>query len=235
MAWICRLAQQHLQPARPPGVNDIDRAIRVRDRPRRSSAAARHLRRLAFLEGATPTALREDAELHQSFPRLRGTGRIRWPERVPRVHRVLVSTVDRRVHAVWCIVRPHFSFGTVEVRICDVQATAQESDALAGLIVACIAQATRDIDEGVPFADPPPRLVEENMWRTIRFGMDGAMIDLGRARRNRAAAIDGLLAWTAPIRSESAIEVVFPERNGAQRQRDRLVREPRARRSSLHR
>ena len=58
---------------------------------------------------------------------------------------------------VWWSVRPHFSFGTVEVRICDVQATAQESDALAALMVACIAQATRDVDEGVPFEDPAPR------------------------------------------------------------------------------
>ena len=83
---------------------------------------------------------------------------------------------------VWWSVRPHFSFGTVEVRICDAQATAQESDALAALIVACIAQAARDVDEGVPFADPPPRLIEENMWRAIRFGLDGRLIDLERAR-----------------------------------------------------
>src|SRR4051795_1802991 len=49
---------------------------------------------------------------------------------------------------VWWSVRPHFSFGTVEVRICDAQATAAESDALAALIVACVAQAARDEDEG---------------------------------------------------------------------------------------
>ena len=32
---------------------------------------------------------------------------------------------------MWWSVRPHFSYGTVEVRICDVQPTAGESDALA--------------------------------------------------------------------------------------------------------
>ncbi len=56
---------------------------------------------------------------------------------------------------VWWSVRPHFSFGTVEVRICDAQATAQESDALAAMMVACIAQAARDVDEGVPVTDFP--------------------------------------------------------------------------------
>jgi carboxylate-amine ligase len=121
---------------------------------------------------------------------------------------------------VWWSVRPHFSFGTVEVRICDVQASAQESDALASLIAACIAQAARDLDEGVPFEDPTPRMIEENMWRAIRFGLDGRLIDLPSGEQYHAReAIDRLAAWTAPIRAELGIDPVFPERNGAQRQR----------------
>ena len=71
---------------------------------------------------------------------------------------------------VWWSVRPHFSFGTVEVRICDAQMTAPESEGLAGLIVACVAQAARDVDEAVPFTDLPRRLIEENFWRAIRRG-----------------------------------------------------------------
>ncbi len=58
---------------------------------------------------------------------------------------------------VWWSIRPHFSFGTVEVRICDAQMTAGESDALAALAVACVAQAARDVDEGVPHVDLPHR------------------------------------------------------------------------------
>ena len=54
---------------------------------------------------------------------------------------------------VWWSVRPHLSFGTVEVRICDAQCTAGESDELAALIVACVAQAARDVDEHVPFTE----------------------------------------------------------------------------------
>jgi carboxylate-amine ligase len=121
---------------------------------------------------------------------------------------------------VWWSVRPHFSFGTVEVRICDAQATAQESDALASLITACIAQAVRDVDDGVPFVDPAPRLIEENMWRAIRFGLDGRLIDLHEAEEYPARdAIERLLEWTAPVRGELGIDPSFPERNGAQRQR----------------
>jgi glutamate---cysteine ligase / carboxylate-amine ligase len=121
---------------------------------------------------------------------------------------------------VWWSVRPHFSFGTVEVRICDAQSTAQESDALSALITACVAQAARDHDEGVPFEDPARRLVEENVWRALRYGMDGQLIDLGRAcEQPAAAALDRLMEWTAPMRAELALDPQLPALNGAQRQR----------------
>jgi carboxylate-amine ligase len=121
---------------------------------------------------------------------------------------------------VWWSVRPHFRFGTVEVRICDAQSTARESEALAALMVACIAQAARDVDEGAPHEDPAPRMIEENMWRAIRFGLDGRLLDLERGEEYPAReAIERLAAWTAPIRAELGIELAFPEGNGAQRQR----------------
>jgi carboxylate-amine ligase len=124
---------------------------------------------------------------------------------------------------VWWSIRPHFAFGTVEVRICDAQMTAGESDALAALAVACVAQAARDVDEGVPQVDLPHRLIEENMWRALRYGLDGELLDLERrAAYPTAEALDRLLAWTAPVRAELGIDVALPARNGAQRQRELL-------------
>jgi len=124
---------------------------------------------------------------------------------------------------VWWSIRPHFSFGTVEVRICDAQATAGESDGLAALIVACVAQAARDVDDGRPFTDLPNRLIEENMWRALRYGLDGDLLDLQRREPYPAAgALDRLLDWTAPARAELGIEVSLPALNGAQRQRRML-------------
>ena len=121
---------------------------------------------------------------------------------------------------LWWSIRPHTSFGTVELRICDAQATAAESEALAELMVACIAQAARDVDEGAPWADQPPRLIEENLWRATRYGLDGKLIDLERASEYPAVEVPGrLLEWTTPVRSELGIEPVLGEPNGAQRQR----------------
>ena len=125
---------------------------------------------------------------------------------------------------LWWSVRPHHAFGTVEVRICDAQSSAEASTALAGLITACVAQAALDHDEGVAFEDPPGRLVEENFWRAIRYGLDGRLIDLERGEEFPAGAVgDRLLAWTAPARAALGIDAALPADNGAQRQRRALA------------
>jgi carboxylate-amine ligase len=91
------------------------------------------------------------------------------------------------------------------------------------MIVACVAQAARDIDAGVPFEQLPRRMIEENMWRAVRHGLDGDLLDLVKREAYPAGeAIDRLLGWTAPVRSELGIEPSFPERNGAQRQRQMI-------------
>jgi carboxylate-amine ligase len=125
---------------------------------------------------------------------------------------------------LWWSVRPHHSFGTVEVRICDAQTRGEESFALAGLIAACIAQTALAYDErgyegaGRPLAD---REIEENLWRAIRHGMSGRLIDFRRGEEVEAtAALEELLAWTEPARSQLGIEVELPRRNGAQRARE---------------
>jgi glutamate---cysteine ligase / carboxylate-amine ligase len=121
---------------------------------------------------------------------------------------------------IWWSVRPHHSFGTVEMRICDAQTSGEDSVALAGLLIAAIAQAAMDEDEGVPFTSHPPRLVEENFWRAIRYGLDGKFIDLDKGEEFPAAALpERLLEWTAPARSALGIEFNSPAENGAQRQR----------------
>ena len=208
------------------GVRDIDRAVRVCDRLRPV------LPLLLAISANSPYLDGRDTGLHsartqsftKSFPRC-GVPDVFGGWRAYREYIEFLVQTNSIVEftQVWWSVRPHFSFGTVEVRICDVQATAQESDALAGLMVACIAQATRDVDEDVPFSHPAARLIEENMWRAIRFGLDGRLIDLAAGEEYPAReAIERLAAWTAPIRAELGIDPAFPERNGAQRQR-RLV------------
>jgi glutamate---cysteine ligase / carboxylate-amine ligase len=121
---------------------------------------------------------------------------------------------------LWWSVRPHHEFGTVEFRICDAQTRADESTALASLIAACIAQAAVDHDEGIRPEPVSGMLIEENMWRAIRYGMDGRLIDFDRGEQFDAREIpDRLMAWTAPARAQMGIEPAISAENGAQRQR----------------
>jgi glutamate---cysteine ligase / carboxylate-amine ligase len=205
------------------GVRDIDRAVRVCDRLREV------LPLLLAISANSPYLDGQDSGLHsarsqsftKSFPRCGVPDAFgSWEAYRRYIELLLVTNSIVEFTQVWWSVRPHFSFGTVEVRICDAQANAQESEALASLIFACIAQAARDVDEGAAAVDLPPRLIEENMWRAIRFGLDGKLVDFAREGEYPAReAIERLAAWTAPIRAETGVELSFPERNGAQRQR----------------
>ena len=134
---------------------------------------------------------------------------------------------------LWWSVRPHHSFGTVEVRICDAQTRGDESLNLAALISACVAQSAMDLDQGGSNASEggfPGRFghgqreIEENLWRAIRFGMDGEMIDFtSRAVVPTRLVLEQLLTWTEPARRVLGLEVELPEQNGAQRAYDRFA------------
>jgi carboxylate-amine ligase len=205
------------------GVRDIERAVRVCDRlrpllPLLLAVSANS----PFLDGRdSGLASARTQSFTRNFPRCGVPDAFGgWRPYREYIEFLLRTASIVEFTQIWWSVRPHFRFGTVEVRICDAQSTAPESEALAGLIVACVAQAARDVDDGVPYTDPAPRLIEENMWRAIRFGLDGSMIDLDRAREYPAGAIvERLAAWTEPVRAELGIDLAFPERNGAQRQR----------------
>jgi carboxylate-amine ligase len=201
------------------GVNGLDRAIQVCDRLRPVLPA------LLALSASSPFVDAIDSGLHsartqiftKSFPRCGVPDAFGgWPAFRSYLELLIASESIVEYTQVWWSVRPHLSFGTVEVRISDVQPTAAESDALATLIVGCVLAAARDIDAGVPFDDPAPRLIEENLWRAIRHGMDGTQIDLvsGVVQPARMA-VEQLMTW-------AGVDVALPELNGAQRQR-RLV------------
>ncbi len=127
---------------------------------------------------------------------------------------------------VWWSVRPHLGFGTVELRIMDAQSRGDESFALAALATACLVQAAFDFDDGIRPQPVPQRLIEENMWRAIRYGMDGDLIDFDHEREQPArAAVEGLLKWSEPARAALNLDAhleglgrALSEGNGAQRQ-----------------
>ena len=209
------------------GVNGAERAVRVCDRLR---AVMPELLAISanspFLDGRHSGLHSARTQIFtKSFPRCGIPDAFgAWQAYADYIDFLVRTNSIIEFTQVWWSVRPHHSYGTVEMRICDAQTSGDDSTALAALITSCIAQAALDHDEGVPFEDPPGRMIEENLWRAIRHGLDGRLIDLDRAEEYpAAAALDRLLAWTAPARGALGIEPGLPDENGALRQKRALA------------
>jgi carboxylate-amine ligase len=203
------------------GIQGADRAIAVCDRLRE------RLPLLLAVSANSPFLDGHDTGLHsirseiftRTFPRCgipspfgSWSAYAEFVALLERTGRIVEST------QLWWSVRPHHRFGTVEVRICDAQTRGEESFSLAALMAACVAQTAIDHDEGAGERLLHDREVEENLWRAIRYGMDGDFIDFRRGTVVEAGrALEELLAWCAPARTELGIEPELPERNGAQR------------------
>jgi carboxylate-amine ligase len=126
---------------------------------------------------------------------------------------------------LWWSVRPHLGFPTVEVRICDAQPDLVEAQSLAALMYALGVRFARAVDEGERLPDHPNRVLEENLWRAIRYGLTGGLIDLERGEVVPARArIEALIDWVEPVAQEigAAPYLNLPDANAAERQYARL-------------
>src|SRR6478752_505758 len=105
---------------------------------------------------------------------------------------------------LWWSVRPHLAYPTVEIRIMDAQPDLAESQSLSALAYALAARCARAVDEGEPLPSLPHRLLEENFWRAIRYGLPGELIDFERGEPVPARArIEQLIEWVSPVAEET--------------------------------
>ena len=83
------------------------------------------------------------------------------------------------------------------------------------------ARVARAIDEGEPLLELPRRLIEENMWRAIRHGLSGELIDFERGQSVPARKrLEQVLEWVRPVAAEIGASgyLAVPEQNAAERQ-----------------
>jgi carboxylate-amine ligase len=67
------------------------------------------------------------------------------------------------------------------------------------------------------------REIEENLWRAIRYGAGGRMIDFRRGEEvSTRSVLEQVLVWAEPARAQLGLDVRLPERNGAERAREAL-------------
>ena len=167
------------------GINGADRAIAV------NSALRSVLPELLAFSGSSPWLEGRHTHLHSTrteiftkfFPRCGIPDSFSGWDQYAEFVRFLIDTRSIREHTeIWWSVRPHQAYPTVETRICDGQPEFARSVALSGLMVALTADFARRFDAGEPLPAYPGRDLEENMWRAIRWGMSGELIDLAARR-----------------------------------------------------
>ena len=136
--------------------------------------------------------------------------------------RFLFDTGSIQEHTqIWWSVRPHLAFPTIEIRISDAQPDLSEARSLAAVSYALAVRIAQALDEGEPLPNHPHRLIEENLWRAIRYGLSGELIDLqsGEVRPARAH-LERLLEWVQPAAEQvgAASYLAIPSANAAERQ-----------------
>jgi carboxylate-amine ligase len=230
IAWTNNTWSLHLHV----GVRGADRAVAV------STAMRSVLPELLALSANSAVFAERVTRLHstrmqvftKSFPRCGIPDAYRdWDEYARFVQ--LLEDTESIVEStqIWWSVRPHHSFGTVEVRICDGQTEMTEALAVAALALSCIAAFAADLDAGRPVPVHARGLIEENLWRAERHGLTGGLIDLGTGVvRPTTRAIEELLEWTARARRDLGLEPflahvprMLAEGNDAMRQVARLA------------
>jgi len=205
-------------------INGPDRAVQVCD------ALRVYLPELLVLSASSPFLENVNTGLHsvrtqiftKFFPRCGVPDSYGDWQTFEEYVRFLFDTGSIQEHTeMWWSVRPHLTFPTVEIRICDAQPLQEESISLAAFAYALTARIARAIDEGEELLDPHHREIEENFWRAIRWGLGGELIDLRtREVRPARAALEELIEWMRPVAEElgAADYLAVPAANAAERQ-----------------
>jgi carboxylate-amine ligase len=206
------------------GIRGADRAVRVHD------ALRTYLPHLLALSSSSPFVEGVNTGLHSArteiftrmFPRCGVPDPYRsWAE-FERYVRFLYETESITEHTqLWWSLRPHLAFPTIEIRICDGQPDLGEARSLAALGYALTGRIARALDDGEELPLPPHRLIEENLWRAIRYGLSGSLIDLEDGSVSPARdVLERLVDWVLPVADELGVTpfLAVPGTNAAERQ-----------------
>ncbi len=206
------------------GIRGADRAIAVHNGLRR------FLPELLALSASSPFVEAVNTGLHSArteiftrmFPRCGVPDAYDGWRGFENYVRALYETASITEHTqLWWSVRPHLAYPTIEIRICDGQPRLEEAQSLAAFAYALTARIARAVDEGEPLRDHPHRMIEENIWRAIRNGLSGELIDLDSLRvRPARAAVEELAEWVLPVADELGVTpyLKVPAANAAERQ-----------------
>src|SRR5690606_35740942 len=112
---------------------------------------------------------------------------------------VHTGVIDQFDEIRWDI-RPSPRFGTIELRICDGSSNLTEVLALAARAHCLVEHFSSMIDAGEPLPTLQPWFVQENKWRSARYGMDAILITNAAGDEHLVTEdVERLLEELAPV------------------------------------
>lgn len=211
------------------GVESGDKAIMICDR------LLRHLPLLLALSSNSPFWEERNTGLHsnrskimEGLPTAGLPLQMRnWSEYTWLVNHLIDTGFINSIREIWWDIRPHHTFGTVEIRVCDMPASLDHVLSLAGL-VQCLVQALSDeIDGGTYQSEYHPMMVAQNKWRATRYGADARLVNSENYKQQSVSeTVDHLIELLLPqaTRLDCVDELkaasALPSSTGAKQQLD---------------
>ncbi|MFC8191406.1 glutamate--cysteine ligase [Cellulomonas sp. NPDC057328] len=152
-----------------------------------------------------------------------------WDELEQYVGDMMHTGVIDQVDEVRWDVRPSPRFGTLEMRIADGATNLLEVTAISALTHCFVEHFSSLLDAGQELPAMPPWFVQENKWRSARYGMDAIVItDAAGDEELVTDSVGGWLTTLAPVAerlgcAEELEQVRVILRRGASYQRQRAV------------
>ena len=100
-----------------------------------------------------------------------------WSEYVWLVNHLIDTGFINSIREIWWDVRPHYNFGTIEIRICDIPGSFEDAMALSSLVHCLVVGLSDQIDYGTYQHDGHPMMIRQNKWRAARYGLDAKIVD----------------------------------------------------------
>jgi carboxylate-amine ligase len=165
--------------------------------------------------------------IFRAFPRVGIPPTYRdWADYEQRIEFMIHTRVIEDYTYLWHDVRPHPSFGTVEVRVMDSQTRVEHTLGLAALVQGLVKELCEHFESGKELSRYPFEMLDENKWLAARHGLDGELVDLPEwdrvsARELARRLLDRIREHCQDLGSANeldAVEDLLERGNGATRQ-----------------
>lgn len=104
---------------------------------------------------------------------------------------------------IWWDARPQPGLGTLEVRICDICTKVDDAICVAAVVQTLAAMLVRLRQTNQSWRIYRSKMLEENKWRAVRYGIDGKLVDFGISEEVPVRhLINDLLVWVDDIADE---------------------------------